>query len=206
MPRSSVKVRCVTAKHTASALFGLLARASERSYIGEPVSQLDHALQCARLAQDEGADDLMVAAALLHDVGHLVGADDFDSMDSLGAHDHEHIGGAYLQCLGMREAVCDLVSGHVDAKRYLVRRDPSYAARLSSASVRTLKLQGGAMTEEQAVAFERSWKHERLLRLRRWDDEAKVMGKQVPGLEHYAPLLTALLSYTEREPSVIAPA
>jgi phosphonate degradation associated HDIG domain protein len=188
----------VTAKHTASALFGLLARASERGYIGEPVSQLEHALQCARLAQDEGADDLMVAAALLHDVGHLAGAEGYEPMDGLGVHEHERVGGAYLRSLGMHEAVCDLVTGHVDAKRYLVRRDPSYAARLSPASICTLKLQGGPMSEEEAVAFERSWKHERLLQLQRWDDEAKVMGKEVPGLPHYAPLLTALLSVTDR--------
>lgn len=188
----------MTAKLTSSALFGVLARASERGYIGEPVSQLEHALQCARLAHDEGADDLMVAAALLHDVGHLVGTEDCESMEGLGVHEHERVGGAYLRSLGMHDAVCDLVAGHVDAKRYLVRRDPSYGARLSPASIRTLKLQGGPMSEQQAVEFERSWKHDRLLRLRRWDDEAKVMGKEVPGLEHYAPLLTALLSYTER--------
>src|SRR5262249_32935615 len=154
--------------------------------IGEPVSQLEHALQCARLAHDEGADDLMVAAALLHDVGHLVGAEDCESMEGLGVHEHERVGGAYLRSLGMNDAVCDLVAGHVDAKRFRVGRDPSYAARLSPASVRTLRLQGGPMSEDEASAFERSWKHDRLLRLRRWDDEAKVMGKEVPSLPHYS--------------------
>lgn len=182
-----------------------LARAAKRGYIGEPVSQLEHALQCARLAHDEGGDDLMVAAALLHDLGHLTGSGQQQSMDGLGVREHERVGALFLRSIGMQPAVCELVAGHVSAKRYLVARDPQYAARLSPASVLTLQHQGGPMSEQEATRFERSWAYERLLRLRRYDDAAKVVGKAVPELIYYAPLLSALLGYAEvAEPALPA--
>jgi putative nucleotidyltransferase with HDIG domain len=180
----------------ADALMAVLARASRRGYIGEPVSQLEHALQCARIAHEQGADDLCVAAALLHDIGHLI--EKSDAMpDDLGTREHERVGARYLLGLGMNAAVAELVAGHVNAKRYLVGRDSAYAASLSEASRRTLVFQGGAMAEAEAHAFEQSWAFGRLLKLRQWDDAAKVRGRKVPSLAHYAPLLDALLSYAE---------
>src|SRR5215831_8433798 len=106
-------------------VFEVLKNAHEQ-YFGEPVTQLEHALQCAHWAREDGADDELIAAALLHDVGHLVAADP----DEIGSPQHEGIGAAYLRDLGCNERVADLVSGHVAAKRYLTATTPEYYEQL----------------------------------------------------------------------------
>src|SRR3954469_16102883 len=126
--------------HIASA--GLL-RGDKRGYIGEPVSQLEHALQCAELARSANAGSHEVLAALFHDIGHLVAPSGAAEMDDLGILDHEGLGAEWLAALVFRANVCDLVRAHVAAKRYLACRKPGYYARLSDASRGTLAFQGG---------------------------------------------------------------
>jgi len=156
---------------------------------GENVSQLDHALQCAWLAQRDGADDSLIAAALLHDYGHL-----FEDRGDAAAHDrrdarHELHGAKALKRWFGPE-VAGPVALHVLAKRYLCAAEPGYEAALSPASVLSLKLQGGRFTPAQCRRFERNQFATDAIHLRRWDDAGKVEGLVVPGLEHYWPLLS----------------
>ncbi len=186
--------RTTDPERTADRLLATLRRAGDADYIGEPVSQLAHALQAARCATAAGASDAEVAAALLHDIGHLCTGEGVRSMAELGVVDHERVGADRLRELGLPDDVADLVEGHVAAKRYLVATSADYAARLSAASRSTLELQGGAMSEAEVRAFEADSRREALLRLRSWDESAKAPDLEVPGLEHYRPLLERLLA------------
>jgi len=156
---------------------------------GEDVTQLDHALQCALLATEEGADEPLAAAALLHDYGHLFeshgDAAVFERRDAR----HE-IHGARALRPWFGPAVVGPIALHVLAKRYLCATEPGYEEALSAASVLSLELQGGRFAEAQCRRFERSRFAADAVRLRRWDDAGKVAGRAVPGLEQYRPLLS----------------
>jgi len=150
---------------------------------GETVTQLEHALQCAALARRARADDEVVLAALLHDVGHLVSR----APERPSGH-HGHEGSALLRPW-VSARVAWLVEHHVVAKRYLCTVDPRYAERLSPASVHSLGVQGATLELEERLALEiRPWFAD-AVRIRRWDDEAKVAGACVPPLIAYRPLL-----------------
>ncbi|MDJ0785227.1 MAG: phosphohydrolase [Myxococcota bacterium] len=182
------------------ALRTLYQRAETSEYIGEAVSQLAHALQAAHLARASGADDAEVLSALLHDVGHLCAGSDAARMGGHGVASHEDVGADYLGALGFGPGVCERVRGHVAAKRYLVATRPDHAARLSEASRITLEHQGGPMSEPEQRAFESSPWCDSWLRLRSWDDAAKVPGLAVPGFDAYEPLLRAALVSRREDP------
>lgn len=181
------------------AVVELLAQAAGSGYIGEEVSQLDHALQAAAAADRAGAPDSEVIAALLHDVGHLCAGPDAPQMAGLGVADHEALGARWLASLGFGPDVTELVAAHVQAKRYLVATRPEYAARLSEASAGTLRHQGGPMDAGQVSAFDASPRRDAILRVRSWDEQAKVAGLAVPDLASYRPRLISYL--LEREGS-----
>lgn len=167
---------------SARAAIELLEAGGGSVYHGEAVTQLEHALQCASCAQRAGADDELTLAALLHDVGHLLG-DEAD--EEIGVVAHDATGAAWLRELGFSERLVALVAGHVDAKRYLVATNPDYFARLSETSLRTLELQGGPMSADEARAFESDPFFRDKLRLRSWDEQAKIPGAEVPPLRTY---------------------
>jgi phosphonate degradation associated HDIG domain protein len=153
-------------------------------YGGEAVTQLEHALQAAALAESSGADAATIVAALLHDIGHLLHSLPEDAPDN-GIDDvHEQLA---CQWLGNHfgPAVTEPVRLHVDAKRYLCAVDPEYQASLSGPSLQSLKLQGGPFSADQAQQFAQNPYFDRAVRLRRWDDLAKVPGLRTPGLEHF---------------------
>ncbi len=173
-------------------LLGAMAHSAARSYGAERVSELVHALQCAELAEAAGADTELILACLLHDVGRFA-VDQALVFDRLGgarsgARGHHEIG-AELIAPFVPERVAWLVRVHADAKRYLCTTEPGYHELLSPASRHTLTLQGGAMgADELARHAAHPWLAD-ALRLRRWDDQAKVVGKPTRPLEAWEPLL-----------------
>ncbi len=172
------------ASDNARKLLAWLERGDHRGYIGEPVSQLEHALQSAAAAANSRAPDEAVIAALFHDVGHLCGAGGAE-MGGLGVVDHETIGARFLHEAGCSSGVVELVENHVAAKRYLCFRDSAYRAKLSEASRGTLEFQGGPMLEDEARRFEATPNSRWILALRSWDDRAKDPRADPPGLETY---------------------
>jgi len=172
-------------------IIGLFARRGDDVYLGEPVSQLEHALQTAFQAEQEGASDTLIAAALLHDVGHLLHKLPEDIADRGIDGRHEHVGAMWLARYFPR-AVTEPIRLHVSAKRYLCARDDEYQRRLTAASIRSLALQGGPMSDEEVREFEASPYAREGARLRRWDDLAKVVGSKAPGLPQYQSLLEKL--------------
>jgi [1-hydroxy-2-(trimethylamino)ethyl]phosphonate dioxygenase len=171
-------------------LLDLLETRGERQYGGEAVTQREHALQCARLAEAEGAPAALVAAALLHDIGHLL-HDEGDQPAARGIDDrHELVGHRHLlRVLG--PAVAEPVRLHVPAKRYLCATDSGYFALLSPGSVRSLALQGGAFAPDEAEVFAAQPYAAAAIRVRRWDEAAKIAGLATLALAHYRPVLEA---------------
>ena len=168
----------------------LLTRHGDSEYGGEPVTQIQHALQCADLALQESADSELIAAALMHDIGHLLHNLPDDAPEA-GIDDvHESLGHRFLQTR-FGAAVSEPVRLHVDAKRYLCATDPAYAAQLSEASVVSLELQGGPMSPQEVRDFESGEFADDAVRLRRWDDTAKVVGLPTSSLSDFIPHLEA---------------
>lgn len=156
----------------------------------EDVAQLHHALQVAALAASTGATDAMVAAALLHDVGHLLTLRGHG--DDVGA--HEQTGPAFLTGL-FPPTVVRPIALHVAAKRYLCATDPGYRARLSRGSVHSLGYQGGPMSADEVLAFRAMTGWSDAVALRRWDDAGKAEHAEVPDLASYGPLLQAVACF-----------
>jgi phosphonate degradation associated HDIG domain protein len=162
----------------------LFARHGANQYSGEPVTQLEHALQTAHLAEQSDADDALVTACLLHDLGHLLN-EQGDTPSLRGIDDtHQYYALPFLRGL-LPGAVLEPIKLHVDAKRYLCCVNTGYFGRLSDDSKRSLALQGGVFTEVQAATFlSQSGAREAVL-LRQWDDLAKQDGLATPSLAHF---------------------
>ena len=166
----------------------IFARRGAEEYLGEPVSIAEHMLQGAQLAEESGAREEVVAAALLHDVGHFTHDFPTDAADLGIDSRHEEAGAKVLEDF-FPQVIVDCVRYHVDAKRYLCATDPEYYSALSDASVLSLKLQGGPMSEDEVKAFEQNPNYREIVQVRIWDDIGKVPGHETPGFDHYLPLL-----------------
>ncbi|MEJ8853560.1 phosphonate degradation HD-domain oxygenase [Variovorax robiniae] len=162
----------------------LFARCGAAQYSGEPVTQLEHALQTAWLAEQAGADDELVTAALLHDLGHLLN-DQGESPTLRGIDDlHQYFALPFLRgVFGAR--VLGAIQWHVDAKRYLCATRPDYWQALSADSKRSLELQGGIFSVERAHEFIAREHAADAVQVRLWDDLAKSPDLQTPPLAHY---------------------
>jgi phosphonate degradation associated HDIG domain protein len=159
---------------------------------GEGVTQNEHALQAAWLAERSGAKPALITAALLHDIGHLLHDLPEDIAEQGVDTQHESLGSAWLsQYFGPE--VSEPVRLHVAAKRYLCRVEPAYFDALSQASKLSLRLQGGPMSLEEAEAFSTHPFARDAVQVRRWDDEAKRVGVQTPAFEHFLPCLEAAI-------------
>lgn len=169
-------------------IIGIYAKRGAEAYFGECVSVTAHGLQAAWFAQEEGAPPNLVVAALLHDIGHLV--DDVPDDFAQWTHDqhHERVGAAWL-ARRFGPDVSDPVRLHVPAKRYLCATEAGYFSNLSPASVRTLQLQGGPMSSAEALAFENEAYCRDAVRVRRWDERAKIADLKVPDLAAYRTLI-----------------
>jgi gamma-butyrobetaine dioxygenase len=171
---------------------GLFASDGAADYLGEAVSQATHMLQAAALAERAGAARPLIAAALLHDVGHFTGT--VSGRDLMHGTDNRHSeqGANWLsQWFGLE--VTEPIRLHVDAKRYLCSVEPEYVQRLSAASVYTLGVQGGPMSEQEAAEFAAKPFATDACQLRRFDDEAKVPEAPTPKFGHFAPVLAGLV-------------
>jgi predicted HD phosphohydrolase len=172
---------------TVARVLGLLRVEGSVGYFGEDVTLTEHQLQTAHRAELEGASASLIVAALLHDIGWIVQA------SSRGHREvpHEQLGADWLSTLLPRE-VTEPIRLHVPAKRYLCSTRQGYQATLSETSLRTLVAQGGPLDAGEVLEFERNSHASDALRLRQWDDLAKVPGAPTPDLDHYAPLLSDL--------------
>ncbi len=155
-----------------SVLSDMVEKHGRDLYGGEPVTQLQHALQCAQLAEDEGASPALITAALLHDVGHLLEDDFEDAPEHDEDRRHEDLGDAFLS-KWFGPDVTEPVRLHVAAKRYLCAVEPGYYDALSPMSRHSLMLQGGPMSEAEIADFKANPYYKDAVRLRRWDDRGK---------------------------------
>ncbi len=162
----------------------LFDRHGGEQYSGEPVTQLEHALQTATLAEDAGASDALVTAALLHDLGHLL--QDLGETPTLRGIDDTHQYHALPFLRGLFGSdVLEPIRLHVDAKRWLCHDEPAYFDALSADSKRSLVLQGGVFDTDGATRFAALPGAADAVRVRRWDDLAKAEGAATPSLDHF---------------------
>lgn len=175
-------------KHIVSHILSLYTKYGNTDYIGETITQLEHALQTAFQAITHCKNDKndIIIASFLHDIGHILDLD-LDNKttsttnismitnhnENLGRLHHEEIGSAFLRENGFPPSVYKLVEGHVNAKRYMISKYPEYHNTLSSASLKTLEFQGGLMTDDEMTDFEAHEFFDKLLLLRSFDDKAK---------------------------------
>lgn len=185
-----------SATDAVDAVTRLLAAAGARDYLGEPVTVLGHLLQAGSLAEAAGAAPAMVAAALLHDVGHLLGEEGSAQLSGellmAGSDNHHARRGAAWLSAWFGPEVTEPVRLHVAAKRYLCATDPAYYGLLSDASRYTLAVQGGPMSPDEAREFAALPFAPQALDVRRWDDQAKDPAARPVVLTHFLPLLASL--------------
>lgn len=165
----------------------IFERRGGEEYLGEAVTMAEHMLQAAKLAEDAGADEAIIVAALLHDIGHFTGALGGFTMEDVEDRHHEEAGAAILARF-FPPIVVDCVRHHVAAKRYLCATRPDYFERLSAASRRSLSLQGGPMSGGQVAEFERNPHWRAIVQVRLLDDAGKRAGMATPPFAHYAPM------------------
>ena len=175
---------------TLNDITALLHTQGSKQYGGEAVSQLEHALQCAHLAERAQETDETIVAAFLHDIGHLLSAGKVasptveDHSDDL----HQYIALPFISTL-FSDAVLEPIKLHVDAKRYLCAVDHHYWSTLSDASKKSLELQGGIYSDQEAAQFESNIYGQQAVRLRRYDDLAKIPGAMTPDLNHFLAIM-----------------
>lgn len=171
----------------------IFLRRGAESYLGEQVSMSEHMLQGAFLAEQAGSGDALIAAALLHDIGHYTNEFPEDAL-AQGQDNYHETAGARVLAPYFPTLVTDCVRYHVAAKRYLCATDPDYFGQLSEASVHTLGLQGGPMSPEEVDEMAKNPNLAAILQVRRWDEGGKVKGLKTPDFAHYAPMLRRVVA------------
>lgn len=176
-------------------IFNLIEKYGRADYIGEAISQVEHAAQAAQLAEEQGYDEEIILGALFHDIGHIcVNEAQYQDMGGFGNQEHEKVGAEFLRQKGFPERVIQVGANHVKAKRYLTYKYPEYYEKLSVASKQTLEYQGGRMSDEEAAAFELDPYFAESIKLREWDEEAKVIDKPLPDFSRYKSMCINILS------------
>ena len=175
---------------TIADICALFERKGDRMYSGEPVTQLEHALQTAQAAEAAGASAALITASLLHDLGHLLN-DQGETPTARGIDDvHQYFALPFLRPL-FDDDVLEPIRLHVEAKRYLCATRPGYLDALSADSVRSLALQGGPHSPSEAQAFIALPGASAAVLLRQWDDAAKTADRSTPTLSHFVPVMEA---------------
>jgi len=174
-------------------LFTLYKKYGDYDYIGEKVSQVEHMIQAAMIAEEEKQEKDVILACFLHDIGHLIGIDKNLKSDEFGTFDHEHVGSEYLRDIGFKYPIPELVINHVAAKRYLTYKYPEYYEKLSNASKNTLKQQGGPMSDKEATEFENNPLFNLSLKMRTYDEKAKIENLVLKPIDFYFNLINDYL-------------
>lgn len=188
----------------ADKIIDLFTKYGDSDYIGEPVSQIEHMIQSAMIAEENGEDVEMILACLLHDIGHLIEIDNKSKhMDNLGVIDHEIVGKDFLLKCGFGTKIANLVNNHVNAKRYLITNCPDYYENLSPASKQTLIFQKGFMTLKEKIEFESDALFEESIRLRHYDDLAKVENCTIKPLDYYYQMMENYLKLKDNNPQLM---
>ena len=175
-------------------------RGGER-YLGEAVTLAEHMLQGATIAERNGDPEEIVAAALLHDIGHVVGGSGSFSMSDTEDRLHERAGARLLEPF-FPDVVVDCCRFHVAAKRYLCATDPGYFDTLSAASVHSLTLQGGPMSTAEADEFETQPHFHEVIAVRHLDDAGKQVGMVTPAFAHFVPMLQRMVGAQSEDATV----
>jgi len=180
----------IKAEQVAEEIIHLYELYGEAEYAGEKVSQLEHMVQAAQLAREQGFEDEVVLAAFLHDIGHIAeNQSEFNTMGKYGIKDHEALGADFLSKRGFSGLLIRLVASHVIAKRWLTLREPGYYDKLSEASKKTLVYQGGPLTDAEADLLEKNPLFREIVQMRRWDEEAKLENQPMPPLSEFKQLI-----------------
>ena len=169
-------------------LADIFERRGGEEYLGEPVTMAEHMLQGATLAEQAGRDETIIVAALLHDIGHFTSEFGMFSMADTEDRHHEVAGAEVLQRF-FPSVVTDCVRYHVAAKRYLCATRPDYFNRLSQASVHSLQLQGGPMSDKEVAEFEKNPNLEQIIQVRYLDEAGKRDDMTTPPFSHFAPMV-----------------
>lgn len=174
-------------------LADIFERRGGEEYLGEPVTMAEHMLQGATLAEQQGEDEVIIVAALLHDIGHFTSEFGTFSMDDTEDKFHEDAGAEVLKDF-FPKLVTDCVQYHVAAKRYLCATRPSYFDALSDASVHSLNLQGGPMTAEEVAEFEKNPNLNEIVKVRYLDDAGKHADMETPPFSYFAPMVQRVVN------------
>ena len=167
-------------------------RRGAESYLGEDVTMSQHMLQAAQCAKKSGADDSLIVAALLHDIGHYQNEIPETALAKGKNNYHEEAGANFLEDY-FPLSVVEPIRQHVATKRYLCAVRPEYFELLSAASIDTLNLQGGPMTSEEVIEFEKNDYLEECIKLRYWDEDAKDSNRICPSFSYYRALIESLV-------------
>ena len=164
---------------------------ASEEYLGEDVKLVEHMLQCADLAKSAGAPAHLIVAALLHDIGHLLVDEAGEAHESRIDLHHDEVGARWV-AERFPGTVSEPVRLHVAAKRYLITTQHDYLSHLSHASVQTLYMQGGPLTQDEVIDFISREGAEDAVQLRLWDDAAKIRDKSTSSLRDFEDLINAL--------------
>jgi predicted HD phosphohydrolase len=163
----------------------LLLSGESKPYGDQQITHLAHALQCATLAESQGASPELITACLLHDLGCLISGG-----ETADFHEYRALG--ILQTL-FSQAVTEPIRLHCEAKRYLCQVEPDYYHCLSAAAQADLHAQGGILSAAGALVFREKPFALEAIQLRQWDDRAQISGVITAGLEHFLPILMGCL-------------
>jgi phosphonate degradation associated HDIG domain protein len=166
----------------------IFERRGGEEYLGEPVTMAEHMLQGATIAEQNRQREIIIVAALLHDVGHFTSEFGMFQMDDTEDRYHEDAGADVLEGF-FPTLVTDCVRYHVAAKRYLCATRPSYFDRVSEASIHSLNLQGGPMSDAEVAEFEKNPNLQDIIAVRFLDEAGKHPDMETPKFSHFAPMV-----------------
>lgn len=189
----------LNAKNIVDFIGSIFEKRGDEEYLGEPVTMGQHMLQGATMAEKSREPDEIIIGTLLHDIGHFTSEFGTFSMEDTEDRYHEDAGAAVLEQF-FPKVITDCCRHHVAAKRYLCATDPEYFQKLSTASIHSLNLQGGPMSEAELKDFEKNPNLKKILKVRLYDDAGKIPDMITPSFWHFAPLVQKMVdSHSSKE-------